>query len=386
MAMTRTLTALTAFAVLVLLSALLALPSAVFAGEVSTAVEGFDLHLRLQKGDTYQFTTQIEQNTSRWVEDTELIETSTLALTQTVQVVAVKDDGAATLRVTYDRIAFKCDNDSGTYEFDSDNPPDELEFPANVYAALVGQSLNVKVSPTGKITAVTNALAVQMALTKALEGDSEEESDDGGHRVVRITRITLQGNNAAILANSNEAMRLLHDEKALREHLAFLAVVYADVPVAVGGTWSRTEKHAGQYDATYETTYTLVARDDGTNEIELAGTIKGDPKAKQAHTGITFGLTSGMTDLEGTQKGAFKLDESSGLVQDGTLSRSIKGNTSTFNPMVDPDNMISTPTTIDTTITIKGAKLAQPDNAAAPGSQEAPATDTSTSATTDKNE
>ncbi len=375
--MTRTLTAMTALAVLVLSSAILAPPSAVCAGEVSTAVEGFNLHLRLHKGDTYQFTTKIEKNTSRWVEDTELIETDTLTLTQTVQVVAVKDDGAATLKVTYDRVAFECDNDSGTYEFDSDNPPDELEFPANVYAALVGQSLNVRLSPEGKITAVTNATAVQMALTNALQGESDEEeqTDDGGRRVVRITRITLQGNNAAILANSNEAMRLIHDQKALREHLAFLAVVYADLPVAVGGTWNTSDKHAGQYDATYETTYTLVSRGDGTDEIELAGTIKGDPKAKQAQMGITFGLTSAMTDLEGTHKGTLKVDEGSGLVREGTLSRSIKGNTSTFNPMVDPDNMIPTPTTIDTEITITGAKLAQPEDDKAAASEEAPAAD-----------
>ena len=340
-----------------------------------TGEEALDLSLRLQKGDTYQFTTEIQKTVGRWVDEVESSQTNTLALTQTVEVVSVKDDGTITLKVTYDRVTLKCEADSGSFEFDSDSPPDELEFPANIFAALVGQSLDVKVSPTGKITGITNSHMVHMALMRALQGDSEEEDGDGSH----IVRITVQGTNAAILANNDEAMRLVHDEKAFKEHLAFLAVLYADAPVKTGETWNKTEKRTGQYAGTYETAYKLVSRGNGAAEIELAGTIKGDPKAKPPKMGVTFGLVSGMTDLEGNQKGTFKVDENSGLVREGTLSRSIKGNTSTFNPAVDPENLIPTPTTIDTTITIKGAKLAQPEEKAAP-KEDSPALPDSTDA------
>ncbi|MBN1917817.1 MAG: hypothetical protein JW889_07910 [Verrucomicrobia bacterium] len=350
--MRHTLTPLT---VLLLVALSLAAPAA------DDGENTLDLRLRLEKGDTYTFTTQIQSTVDRWLTDGEVSETTTLALAQTVKVVAVKDTGAATLSVTYDRIALKIESDAGVFEFDSANPPDELEFPLNVLDALVGQSLMVKVSPTGKITSITNRHTVRMALTEALEGDSEEEDEDDedgtSRRVTRVISIMAQGDNASTLANYYDGMRLLTDDKVFYEHLAFLAVLYADAPVKTSETWNKTTKETGRYAGTCETTYKLVSGGNGTAEIQLAGTIKGDPDAKPLKTGISFGPTAPMTELEGTHKGAVTIDENTGLVREGTLIRSIKGNTSTFNPM-DPSNMMPVPTTVDTTIKIKGGRPA----------------------------
>lgn len=353
--MTRTLILLTALAVL-------AVPTAGRAGEestagetstavaVSTAVEAHSLHLRLEKGDTYKFTTETERTITKWIDGNETEEVVTLALTQTVKVVSVKDDGAATIRVTYDRVAIKCKNDDGDYEFDSDNPPDEPDFVANLFSALVGQSLDVKVSAKGEIVDIKNDLAVNMALMGALQSD--EEGDDG-HRTITIT---MQGDAIGGITPLNEAMRLLHNKEALEEHLAFLAVVYADMPVAVDKTWDVSEKRTGRYPGTYDTTYKLVSAADAGAEIELAGTVKGDADAKNKG-GIRMGIGSGMTGIEGTRKGTLEVDKDSGLVRAGTVSTSLKGSTMVFNPMVDPKNMTPTPTTVDAKTTIKGAKL-----------------------------
>jgi len=339
--MRHTLTPLVVLAVIALSATALA---------ADTGEEALDLRVRLERGNTYQFKTRIEKTTVRWINEAETSETSTLELTQTMQVLSVKDDGTATVKLTYDRVAVTTESENGLFEFDSDNPPEELAFPSSIYAALVGRSFEVVLSPSNEVVKLRGTNALQMAVIGTLSEDGDEEESGG---VVSRVVITTQGIDPS---SGMDWMRLLHGD-GLKEHIAALFSAYPDKPVAVDGTWTHKEKRAGQYATTCDATSKLASRAGGVATIEVEGKIALDADAK----GRNFGLGT-VTKLEGTEKATLQVDEASGVLVESKVVDQLKGEETM--PMMGGGDAL--PITIDTTTTVKRTKLTQPKDAKAP--------------------
>ena len=83
------------------------------------APDELELRLRLHEGDKYTVTTTTEKTEGHWFQDTESTQTAATAMWLTMEVLTVKEDGAATVKLTFDRITYAADGPMGSVEYDS---------------------------------------------------------------------------------------------------------------------------------------------------------------------------------------------------------------------------------------------------------------------------
>jgi hypothetical protein len=325
---------------LTLLAALAILSLPLIGRAEEAAPDAVALRLHLQPGDKYAITTTTEKTKGQWFQDAESTETTTTTMWLTMEVLSVEEDGTATVKLTYDRIVFKAQSALGSIEYDSQNKNEDVEFPGSLYQALVGRSFRAKLSPTGTVLKVLDVHAICGAVRDAMpEG-----------RTVKI--MSPAGLDATNLINPRH----------LDDLVASLFLACPDEPLAVGGTWTREEKPAGNPPVSCNATYKLVSRADGVATIQAEGTAKHNPNVGLG--GATV-FTNVEGELGGTRKGTVTLDEASGMIIEGRITTALEGEMN-FKMIVisndddgdadDPQEETSKPMTIDITTTVKCKK------------------------------
>ena len=98
----------------------------------------FELKLHFEEGQQFTLTTTVAQTSTSWWNDEEQVWANTTSTTMALDVFDVDDEGTAYMKVTVQSIAIKSDSGRWSYEYDSDNPPDEVPRPAAAFAAMEG--------------------------------------------------------------------------------------------------------------------------------------------------------------------------------------------------------------------------------------------------------
>ena len=176
-----------------------------------------------------------------------------------MEVLSVDPDGAAEIKLTYQRIAVLQDFPQMKIDYDSGDPlKKDVDHPMLVgYKALIGRSITMKMSSIGVVKSIQglNDL-VQAILERIPEGPGREAA-------------------RAQLAKSM-------DEEHFGQRMGSMGVHFPEQPVAVGDSWHNDQNtDMGFIKLAIGSDYKVEKITDDDVELSLAGTIKsgGDPDA-----------------------------------------------------------------------------------------------------------
>jgi hypothetical protein len=267
------------------------------------AAEGGDwnkveLRYRLQKGETYTLRMTAKQDVVQWVMGNEMEIAQTFSFAMTYKVNDVDEEDVAEIEVTFSSVKFKMEQQMMTLEFDSDDPPDEIPEPLKAFAAMVGQSLKVKMKPTGAVVAVEGIEEMMENVLDAVDLPND--------------------------AAKEQAMQMFDQffgEDSLTSMLEGMTRIYPDDPVAAGESWTTQMDAKIGFPMRLKNTYKLKERKDNVATLEMVTTIEPDEDAEP----MTIGDIEMVFDLSGTQKGTMKVDELTGWPVGGTMDQEIEG-------------------------------------------------------------
>jgi len=238
-----------------------------------------ELKLNLKKGDRRKMTADMDMNMEMTApgQGQKMKMNMSMGFGMGFDVLDVDEKGVHTIKATYDRIRMDMTGGPVSIQYDSEKPP-ALENPmTQVFGAMVGQSLTMKVTPEGKTLEVKGAdeLAERIAgkLPPLARGGAKQQAES--------------------MTQSFDRM------------MAFLP----KKPVDIGDTWS------GNMDMTsdpnmpmkVDATYTLYDRKKGKAIVKVDGKMKSSE------------------GLSGTVSGTMTIDEATGWIDGGETSLDMKG-------------------------------------------------------------
>ncbi len=111
--------------------------------------EKITLQLNLEKGDTKRLTYDIDMDISGKEKGKRMEMKMQMGLEMGVQVDDVAEDGVHTLTMTYDRLKMKMSGGPMSLDYDSKKPGGSGNPATEIFEAMLGQSLTLKVKPDG---------------------------------------------------------------------------------------------------------------------------------------------------------------------------------------------------------------------------------------------
>ncbi len=282
-----------------------------------------DLRLHFEKGQTFRCTVTWKSTQLEWQGMIEVERTESSEATQTLEVLAVDEEGVATIKVTIDRTAFKREDQSGVMEYDSEHPPDEAPLWALHDQAMIGRSYTLKVSPNGEVLEVEGGDAIREAVTDALPEDETLRA--------RIT---------------DQVMRNVTD-KALKDKLwrVFLPGFRPDEPVAVGDSWAPIPLQR----KIVKNTCTLASCEDGIATVVYEGDIESDPDPEPIKEGP---LTIRWKKTTGRVNGTGRINEQTGMILEAQVDATFEREY-VVSGKPNAEGEMSIPVTIEVTVTLK---------------------------------
>jgi len=280
------------------ITALLAVALLLIPATSRAANDTVDLKLRLEKGQEYKLVITIEQSIVQWIMESEMEMDQTIVLGETFKVTDVDEDGTYTIEVTIGPVAMKMESKMGSFEFDSEDPPDEIPVMAKGIAALVDQAFTLKMTPQGKVVEVSGFEDVFESMMDALE-DLEGPMKD----------------------QMIDDMKRQFGDDALKEMMENVTAIYPSKPVSVGDSWEQEVVMARTFPLIAKTTYTLAERKDGIASLKIDGTFEPNPDGEPMKMGP---MTMKMA-LKGTQEGTFQIDEATGWFVEGEMTQEMEG-------------------------------------------------------------
>jgi hypothetical protein len=279
------------------LIAVLAVSFLLTPGTGAGAEEKAALKLHFEKGQELTLTTSVAETTTTWWNDEEGQLENTTSMTTLLDVTGVDDDGTATMKVTIKSIALKSDSGRWSYDYDSENPPDEVPPPAAAFAAIVGKSFTMRLTAGGEVAGF-----------------------EGVDKMLEETQSTLPSDERRRRWGSDRLARSFSEE-ALKQTFDGIFGFLPDEPVAVGDSWTRTIAVDHGIPVTAEEKYTLTERKDGTATITLEGKLK--PQENAAPRRMGRGTVK--HDVTGTEKGTLTVDEAAGCVFKSAITEKLEG-------------------------------------------------------------
>jgi hypothetical protein len=287
----------------------------------SGAAAAVRLELKLDKGKTYYERSLIDQRMTNEVMGMQQVVHVVLGTIRKLDVLDVDGQGNMRVRYTYTWSRFKQVDPMSTVDYDSaqhSSPPGGAEG----FAALLGQSYTLRLSPRGKVLEVDGLKALAEAVQKKLP----------------------PGTN---LSAPNNPLTSFLDEQAVREMTEGLLGVYPDKPVEPGDSWTETKLVKRGLPMVVESTWTLQGLEGGVARIGAAETLKSDPDAPPMDAdGMKMKI-----DLSGSQAGTIRVEQATGLIRTSSGRHQLKGQIRVGASEQGPFDMMTVPIMLDTTYT-----------------------------------
>jgi carbon monoxide dehydrogenase subunit G len=257
-----------------------------------------ELKLNLEKGREYKLVITTEQSIVQWIMETEMEMDQTVVLGETFKVTDVAEDGTYTIEVKIGPVAMKMESQMMSFEFDSEDPPDEIPMAARGMAAFVDQVFTVKMTPRGKVVELSGTDKLFESMKDAFEGVDEQTRD----RMI-------------------EDMKKQFGGDGLKEMMETFTAIYPDKPVGVGDSWEQKSVMSRVFPLIANVTYTLAERKDGVASLKVDGTFEPNPKGEPTKMGdMTMKIA-----LKGTQEGTLQIDETTGWFVAGEMTQEMEG-------------------------------------------------------------
>lgn len=232
-------------------------------------------------------------------------------MTFTLKPSKVEPDGTIHGRYTYDAVRLKMDAPGMVVDYDSTNAVDGAvpnNPMAQTFAALVGQSLDVVMTPEGRVTDLKGADRLMEAVVNSVQLPP-------GAR-----------------AGLEQQMKSQFGDEALKRQFEQMTAIYPAEPVGVGDAWDVEQRINMGFPMTLKTTYTLKSLSGGKATADLKGTIRTGAAAAAADGEAPEGDAAApdpnqpAPELSGTQTGTLVIDQATGWLTSGTGKQDIKGN------------------------------------------------------------
>lgn len=302
-----------------LLIAVVCAGSIILSENASAAVS---LSLKLSKGKTFYERTLIDQKMTQEIMGQQQNMSLAIGMIQKADVLEADGQGNMRIRYTYTWSRIKQDGPMVAVDYDSakqTTPPAGAEG----FAALVGQSYSIRISPKGKVLDVNGVKEMAEAVRKKLPAGANP--DDGASPLSSFL-----------------------DEQSIREMTEQSMAIYPERPVELGASWTTKQTMKRGMPMFTESKLTLQKREGGVATIALAGTIQPDPSgAPMDIQGMKMKI-----DMAGTQESTILMNEATGLVQSRKGKQDLKGQIKVGASAEGPFDM-QIPMTMATTFTIE---------------------------------
>jgi hypothetical protein len=279
------------------------------------------LQLKLAKGKTYYQKTIVDQQiTQTLMGQQQKIEQGT-GTGLKLQVLDVDAQGNMRIQYTYLWTRFKQANAMARLDYDSARKSAAVPAGAEGFAALIGQSYTVTLTPKGKVLDVNGVEQLKQAVLEKLPAGA-----DAGPMAV--------------------AMASYMDKDSLKQMTEAGTDIYPDKPVSPGDSWNKDMTVAIGFPVIIQSKWTLQKEEAGVATITLTSTLRPDPSAPPMDTG---GMKLNC-NLSGTQEGTLQVAEVTGLLTASKARQQLKGDVKVAASAGAPPAM-AIPMTIDTQIT-----------------------------------
>ena len=221
-----------------------------------------------------------------------------LSLGYTFTAQEIGADGTVTLKVTYDSVSFSQKSAAGDIEYDSQKPPPTIHPLAKAFVDLPGQSITIDVKPDGHVTAVHGAPEMIDAILTKLDLPEGEEKK-----------------------SVENTLRAEYSEKAVKDDMETMLLIYPDHPVSTGDHWVRHMDIAKVVPMTLDNTFTLNEITDGVATLGVKSTLATSPTTAP----ISLGTHELRYHLSGEQTGTIKLNMQDGVCRSATITQHVSG-------------------------------------------------------------
>lgn len=298
---------------------------------IATSASGADkitLALHFKTGQILKLLTTMESNLTQTILGQEMNAGSTTGMGYIFEVQQVGDDGTATCKVTYNTVQVMMSMPGMSIDYDSAKPPSSVSPLVKPFAALVGQSFSLRVSPTGHVTDVKGLEAIYEKIVKDVAVPDE-----------------------SMRQGMEQLLKEQFADETIREALEeAIGASFPAGPVDISDSWTKRTAVSRPYPMSMETTYTLKDRKAGIAVIDVVSKIGPNPVGKP----MQFGPMSATTNiLSGERKGQLEIEESSGWTVGARYTQQISG---TINIQGGPEGTMSIPISGTATIRIESKK------------------------------
>lgn len=259
--------------------------------------------LRLEKGQKYYAKMVAEQKIVQTVMNQPQNIEQTIGLGWDLDVVDVDRSGNAEIRYTYRWAKLRLQGSMQQVLYDSSVKGGSVPEPAQGFAALVGESFSLRMSPEGRVLMVIGAARMRANVRKKLPAG--------------FTGDLYMGSLTQYI-----------DDRGIKEATEASMAVLPDKPVGVGDSWSKRVVLSESTALIVQSKWTLKQRQAGTATIDLVSTVEPNPQAPPRDVGAAK-ISS---QFSGKQQGLIQLDESTGLIVHNRLEQELSGETKVLGP------------------------------------------------------
>lgn len=281
-----------------LLSFLALIALALFSACLFGPPKSYILELNLEQGSHYQVIGGAEQLFTTSFLDQEMTLSSSMKFFYTYDVRDIDSDGNFDILETLNRVIMTTSLGGNNFEYDTDDPPDNVDPSLKILNKMIGSSTEIKVSTGGRVI-----------------------SASGGDEM--LGRLMEQFDNAdSVLANPlfKEFETYFSEDglaKAAEQTFSYLP----GRPVRILDTWNSDYEVGAGIKIKMATDYTFKSIKDGIASIDLVSQIMADTLYFD-----TPGFAEGSSMIvSGDATGTYLVDQNNGLVNSGTIKMNLTG-------------------------------------------------------------
>lgn len=266
------------------------------------------LRLNLKAGQSYTIAMTMDQKITQTVAGNAQNIAQTIGMTFTLKPSKLDPDGTIHGTYTYDAVRVKMNAPGMVVDYDSATAVDGAvpnNPMAQTFAALVGQSLEVVMTPDGRVTDLKGADRLMEAVVNSVQLPP-------GAR-----------------AGLEQQIKSQFGDEALKRQFEQMTAIYPEKPVGVGDAWTVEQRMNMGFPMVLKTAYTLKSLSGGKATADVEGTIEtgaaaaADGEAAEGDAAPAPGQPA--TELSGTQAGTLVIDQATGWLTSGTMKQDIKG-------------------------------------------------------------
>lgn len=252
-----------------------------------------ELRLRLQKGQIYDQVVAIQQKTSQTIQGHKIDDDTTMRFDIHSEVLDVQNDGPMRVRMTYRRVQLLENASNKNHEeerktalrYDSAHPPKTLPPAAVGAAGIVGQSLIITMTPSGKVlkTEGIEKLVEHIITIAKLPPSIRAEMKKQFKPVISKQMHNIMGGVSSFPVQS----------------------------IGIGDKWQSDMSDSTTMPVAVNAEYFVLARNNGAMHLGVIAKILPNEKASVQ---TLFGTTTKFS-LSGMQTGTYDVNEKSGWTQ-----------------------------------------------------------------------